>query len=80
MILSYTNHHKGRKNHGNKKDEHYHWGLMGILSILLSLIGLTCLGTPAWTADAKQKISKSGISYRPDNGQARPEEAKKEEY
>jgi alkylhydroperoxidase family enzyme len=50
------------------------WGLTGILLILLWLIGLACLGTPAWTADAKQKISKSGIPYRPDNAQAGPEE------
>ena len=50
------------------------WGLTGILLILLWLIGLACLGTPAWTADAKQKISKSGISYRPDNAQAGPED------
>ena len=50
------------------------WGLIGILLILLWLIGLACLGTPAWTADAKQKISKSGIPYRPDNAQAGPEE------
>lgn len=50
------------------------WGLIGILLILLWLIGLACLGTPAWTADTKQKISKSGIPYRPDNVQAGPEE------
>ena len=50
------------------------WGLIGILLILLWLIGLACLGTPAWTADTKQKISKSGIPYRPDNAQAGPEE------
>lgn len=50
------------------------WGIIGILLILLSLIGLSCLGTPAWTADAKQKISKSGIPYRPDNALAGPEE------
>lgn len=50
------------------------WGPIGILLILLWLIGLACLGTPAWTADTKQKISKSGIPYRPDNAQAGPEE------
>ncbi len=35
------------------------------------------IATPAWTAeatDARQKISKSGIPYRPDSAQAGPEE------
>ena len=48
--------------------------IWGIIGILLLLIGLSCLGTPAWTADAKQKISKSGIPYRPDNALAGPED------
>ena len=48
-----------------------------ILLISLWLIGLACLVTPAWTADtadSTQKISKSGIPYRPDNAQAGPED------
>lgn len=48
-----------------------------ILLISLWLIGLACLVTPARTADTAdsgQKISKSGIPYRPDNAQAGPED------
>ena len=48
-----------------------------ILLISLWLIGLACLVAPAWTADtadSRQKISKSGIPYRPDNAQAGPED------
>ncbi|MGB7573820.1 MAG: carboxymuconolactone decarboxylase family protein [Thermodesulfobacteriota bacterium] len=48
-----------------------------ILLIPLWLIGLACLVTPARTADTAdsgQKISKSGIPYRPDNAQAGPED------
>ncbi len=53
------------------------YGFTLILLISLWLIGLACVATPAWTADAvdaKQKVSKSGIPYRPDNAQAGPEE------
>ena len=48
-----------------------------ILLIPLWLIGLAFLVTPARTADTAdsgQKISKSGIPYRPDNAQAGPED------
>jgi len=48
-----------------------------ILLISLCLIGLACLVSPAWTADTvdnRQKISKSGIPYRPDSAQAGPED------
>jgi len=52
-------------------------GCTVILLIPVWLIGLACLVAPAWTADIAnpgQKISKSGIPYRPEDAQAGPED------